>query len=264
MTDRVIIQSETPPEDPKHVEEMLRVAEGLEKPVSTEERPGWLPEKFKSVEDMAKAYQELEKKLGAPKDVPAAEAPKTPENPLDAKNPLEIKPEDAKTTVENAGLDFDALEAEYMAEGTLSEASYERLEKAGIPRPIVDSYVAGIQAQARTLELEAYSAVGGEAQYQAMASWAASNLTQAEKDAFNAATAGTKEQLMFAVQGLHAKYTAANGREPALLNAPNGVASGPIFRSVEEMTSAMSDPRYHNDPAYRNDVQERLMRSNIL
>lgn len=259
MVDRVIIQSETPPEDPKHVEEMLRVAEGLEKPADApEDRPGWLPEKFKSVEDMAKAYQELEKKLGAPKDAPAAEAPKTPENPL------EIKPEDAKETVENAGLDFDALEAEYMAKGTLSEASYERLEKAGIPRPIVDSYVAGIQAQARTLELEAYSAVGGEAQYKAMASWAASNLTQAEKDAFNAATAGTKEQLMFAIQGLHAKYTAANGREPALLNAPNGVASGPIFRSVAEMTTAMSDPRYQNDPAYRNDVQERLMRSNIL
>ena len=30
------------------------------------ERPEWLPEKFKSAEDMANAYSELEKKLGQP------------------------------------------------------------------------------------------------------------------------------------------------------------------------------------------------------
>lgn len=32
---------------------------------STEERPDWLPEKFKTGEDLGKSYQELEKKLGA-------------------------------------------------------------------------------------------------------------------------------------------------------------------------------------------------------
>lgn len=31
------------------------------------ERPGWLPEKFKSAEDLAKSYTELEKRLGQPK-----------------------------------------------------------------------------------------------------------------------------------------------------------------------------------------------------
>ena len=32
------------------------------------DRPEWLPEKFKSAEDMAQAYSELEKKLGQPKE----------------------------------------------------------------------------------------------------------------------------------------------------------------------------------------------------
>ena len=32
----------------------------------TETRPDWLPEKFKSAEDLAKAYSELEKKQSAP------------------------------------------------------------------------------------------------------------------------------------------------------------------------------------------------------
>ena len=31
----------------------------------TQERPEWLPEKFKSAEDMANAYAELEKRMGA-------------------------------------------------------------------------------------------------------------------------------------------------------------------------------------------------------
>ena len=33
--------------------------------LKSEERPDWLPEKFKNAEDMAKAYGELESKLGS-------------------------------------------------------------------------------------------------------------------------------------------------------------------------------------------------------
>ena len=40
-----------------------------ELPQEENDRPQWLPEKFKSAEDMAQAYSELEKKLGqAPKE----------------------------------------------------------------------------------------------------------------------------------------------------------------------------------------------------
>ena len=44
-------------------------AETEELPQEQSDRPEWLPEKFKSPEDMSKAYAELEKKLGqAPKE----------------------------------------------------------------------------------------------------------------------------------------------------------------------------------------------------
>ena len=36
-----------------------------------------------------------------------------------------------------------------------------------------------------------------------------------------------------------------------------------VFRSQAEVVQAMSDPRYDNDPAYRNDVFEKLGRSNV-
>ena len=50
--------TELPPQE----ERDFVVAEDLE--TKTEERPEWLPEKYKSGEDLAKAYKELESKLG--------------------------------------------------------------------------------------------------------------------------------------------------------------------------------------------------------
>ena len=52
-------------------------------PQQTTERPAWLPEKFKSAEDLAKAYSELETKLGAKptEDGKPLEVPKPTEKP---------------------------------------------------------------------------------------------------------------------------------------------------------------------------------------
>ena len=38
---------------------------------------------------------------------------------------------------------------------------------------------------------------------------------------------------------------------------------GDVFRSQAELVRAMSDPRYENDPAYRQDIVEKLDRSDI-
>ena len=43
--------------------------------------------------------------------------------------------------------------------------------------------------------------------------------------------------------------------------APNN--SGDVFRSQQELVAAMNDPRYDRDPAYRQDVIEKLDRSNL-
>ena len=60
------------------------IAEGNENRVEldtdakpTESRPEWLPEKFKSAEDLAKAYSELEKKQSAPTEEAPTESAAT-------------------------------------------------------------------------------------------------------------------------------------------------------------------------------------------
>lgn len=60
------------------------------------------------------------------------------------------------------------------------------------------------------------------------------------------------------------RYTTSEGNEPRLVK---GVATGDataVFRSTAELVSAMKDPKYKNDPAYRQDVIDKLGRSSIF
>ena len=88
-------------------------------PVLKTERPEGLPEKFNSVEDMAKSYQELESKLGQPKAEESTAEPKADENNLEI----------AEKATQAAGLDMGALNAEYAENGELAQESYDALEK---------------------------------------------------------------------------------------------------------------------------------------
>ena len=209
------------------------------------DRPQWLPEKFKSAEDMARAYQELEKKLSAP----SKQEPTPP-----AKADDKAAPADAPN-----GVDFGALAAEYETNGTLSEDSYKAMEAAGIPKNIVDTYVQGIQAMQYQRQQEGYKLVGGEEGYSKMTAWAKANMSPAEIEAFNNGVSGTLEQMQFAIKGLHARYESAVGKTPALLNgsASSNTSSGG-FASQAEIIAAMSDVRYEKDSAYRKQVEARV------
>ena len=58
---RVEINEKAPNEIEPESEE---ATESIPEEQTQEDRPEWLPEKFKSPEDMAQAYSELEKKMG--------------------------------------------------------------------------------------------------------------------------------------------------------------------------------------------------------
>ena len=58
-------------------------------------------------------------------------------------------------------------------------------------------------------------------------------------------------------------YDAANGYEGRMLTGKAAETRGDVFRSQAQLVKAMSDPRYDNDPAYRQDVVEKLNRSDI-
>lgn len=220
------------------------------------ERPEWLPEKFNSPEDMAKAYSELESKLGQDK---------AEDQPAGKEGPQAASEDEARQQLQSQDIDYDALGQEFSENGELSVDSYKRLEDAGIPKDMVDAYIEGQQAIADSVTREAHGIVGGEDAYKSMHDWAASSLSAAEIEAFNKATMGSREEIMQAVRSMHARYVEANGNDSGkLINTNNGGDGGDVYGSWDEVMKDMQDPRYKaGDSAFHKAVQSKLSRSNI-
>lgn len=213
--------------------------------------------KYKTVEAMEQGYKELEKKLGQ-KATPPAEP--TKETPPAKQDPLKITstPEQA---VAAAGLDFEAFNKEFQETGELTAESYAKLEKAGIPKVMVDSYIAGQQAVLETVQARVFGYAGGQENYQAMLEWAASNLDKADIEAFNAAVARGPADQKFAVDALYTRYKGAVGSNPNLLKGGGAAPDAVGYASRAEMVADMKDPRYQNDPAYRAKVQAKIAKT---
>ena len=229
-----------------------------EKPVEenvTQSKPEGLPEKFNSVEDLAKSYSELEKKLGDNTEAPKEEAPKT-----ETKNDLDI----AEKAVENAGLNMETLSSEYAEKGELDAKSYDALEKAGIPKNYVDQFIEGQKAIADQQSKSIKDMVGGADAYSDMSNWAADNMSEEEKTAYNTAVNSNDiETAKLAVVGLKAKFEKANGNEPNLVEGKGTITGQDGYNSWAEVTAAMGDDRYQKDPAYQAMVQEKLSKSEL-
>ena len=116
------------------------------------------------------------------------------------------------------------------------------------------------EAQANQL----FKMVGGEKAYQSMINWAGQNLSQEEIGMYdNVMASGNPNAIFFAVQALSNKYSDAVGSDGQLLTGRGANEQNVAFRSQQELVNAMSDPRYDNDPAYRQDVMRKLENSDL-
>ena len=110
---------------------------------------------------------------------------------------------------------------------------------------------------------QVYNSAGGEAEYNRITSWAADNLDEAKLDAFNSLIdKGEALAIQIAVAGLKSEYEAQEGYEGRMLSG-KAARTTDAFRSQAEVVAAMSDPRYDRDEAYRQDVYDKLERSNV-
>ena len=213
-----------------------------------EVRPNWLPEKFKSAEELAKAYGELEKKMSAPQQ---------------EEQPTESVEEN--TTPEEVQ-QLDKYYDEFIEKNELSEKSYEELDALGLPKDLVDGYIAGQKALADNDVSEVQKVVGGQDNYAQLLDWSSKNLSQSEKDAFNnTIDNGSTEQVKMAVQGLMGRAgMSADNQQQDLFEGSVDNTNTDVFGSVAQVTDAMNDPRYQKDPAYRKEVEEKLARSSVI
>jgi hypothetical protein len=222
--------------------------------------PEFIPEKFRNADDpvqaLAQAYAELERKQGGQQQHQQDPQPSAQE---------------VRDQLQAANLSFDEFQTELIQNGQLSPESYEKLAKSGYPKDMVDTYIAGQRALADQQRSEVLSVIGqgaeAESRFTDMADWAKKNLPQADIAAYNAAMdSGDVGQMKLAMQGLFARYSAANGIEPNLVGGAGTAASSgsDVYASVQELVRDMQNPLYKKDPAFRAKVDKKLEQSNIF
>ena len=263
MAETLNTYKETAPTEEQKNHEQAMLEKVAQSEQAGQERPDWLPEKFTSVEDMAKAYGELEKKLGSTTET--ENKTETPEEKQETPEVDTASASEVADVLDKAGVDFDTLQNEFNENGGLNEDSYKKLEEAGFPKSLVDTWIAGQQALATDIHEQIFGTVGGEENYNQMIEWAGDNLPPSDIDAFNKAVdSGDINMINFAVNGLTARYRSEVGTEPRLLQGETNGTSGGSYQSAAELTAAMRDPRYQSDPAYRRSVSDKLSRSNVF
>ena len=210
------------------------------------ERPEWLPEKFNSPEDMAKAYSELEAKQSGKQ---------TEES--DTKQDLSIP--------ELSEKDMNYYSQRFAENGQLDEDDYAGLEKLGVSKDMVNAYIQGQVAMQQQYTQTVYNEVGGQESYQAMTEWASNNLTPEEIAVYDkAVNSGDTTTTMSAVKGLQARYQLENGTQPNLMQGKTTGTGVQAYESLDQMKREMQDPRYASDPAFRESVQRKLAVSDIF
>jgi hypothetical protein len=163
--------------------------------------------KFKSPDDLLKAYQELERKLG---------------------NRSEVQEQDVSDD-DVEGQDQEPVVLSQEEESTIMES------------------------------------IGGQESFESVQAWARENLDGAELEAYNReVNSGDYYRARNALQSLYFAFKENAGYEPDLIGGKLSANSSDVFRSSQEVMAAMNDPRYLQDSAYTQDVQDKLLRSDVL
>ena len=211
----------------------------------------------------------------SPKVDEKEDAPKEPEKEPDPKEQDDVKKageasrNEADKVLTEKGLNMAEFEQEYTVNGRLSEESLAKLEKAGIPRTMVQAYIDGQNALVTHFVNEVQAIAGGEQGYQDVVNWAKENLSEEEKNAYDKVMcSGDKELIKLAVAGLVAQYREVEGVEPEIHIHGRASASRSSrvtgYKNVSEMKAAMRDPRYGKDPDYTREVEMKTMKASFM
>tara|TARA_E500000305_G_scaffold109593_1_gene115042 strand:- start:42 stop:860 length:819 start_codon:yes stop_codon:yes gene_type:complete len=260
-TDTVSTEDNLTPEE----QDSLQVGEQMQV-----EQEQLLAGKYKNAEDLEKAYVELQKKLGETGDETSETTGDT--EPTNSEENTE-ETEEVKEDSPAVSLINEASAEYYANDNKLSPETIEKFSQMS-SQDLVNAYIelqqANPQPQTEAVDVSQadintiQNSVGGQAEYSKLTQWAADNLDEQKVSAFDSLIeTGNVQAIQLAVAGLKTEYENANGYEGRMLSGKAPKASGDVFRSQAQLVEAMSDPRYDNDPAYRQDVIAKLDRSDL-
>ena len=279
--------NDTPQQEGLTAEEQdsLQVGEEM-----AEQQGELLAGKYKNAEELEQAYVELQKKLGDKDGLQEErrnEAQEVEEESTEESEEPELYKEDGSVNYESVNRDYGETLGNLFKEknvdpysiakhfyennGQITEEMHNQLTGAGIAKEAVDAYLAGrardmgMNSDVNQSDIDSiYKSVGGEKQYQNLMSWAADNLSQDSINSFdNLVNTGDRNSIQLAVNGLLAQYQNDAGYEGRMLQGKPAKTNTDVYQSQAQLVAAMSDPRYDNDPAYRQAVVAKLDRSDL-
>tara|TARA_R100000951_G_scaffold114436_2_gene118744 strand:+ start:477 stop:1235 length:759 start_codon:yes stop_codon:yes gene_type:complete len=229
-------------------QESLQIGEEMEQQQET-----MLAGKYKNAEELEAAYIELQKKLGTPNTNEPTEESETEE------------PEEPEEQSTDSSL-FERLWEE--SKGEYSEQTLKELSESK-PEDLAKLYLDYRSTQDKPTITESdatnlKNAIGGEENYTNMMQWASENLNETEIGMYDSVMdSGNRNAAFFAMQALSYRYNDSVGVEGNLLQGKASSNTTKGFKSQAEVVTAMQDPRYDRDPAYRQEVMAKLESSNV-
>tara|TARA_Y100001963_G_scaffold88361_1_gene122077 strand:+ start:2173 stop:3009 length:837 start_codon:yes stop_codon:yes gene_type:complete len=250
-------------------QESLKVGEEL-----TSQQDQLLAGKYEDAQQLEKAYIELQKKLGENGQEEKTGEPEA-ETEVDAEKADTEETEKDTELSPAAELITSASDEYYSNDGKLSPETVEKFSSMS-SKELVEAYLqvqsnlpqggledSGDISDSTVNEVKNFA--GGEQSYQDMVNWASDNLDSKSIQAFDSIiNTGSVDAIKLAVSGLKSQYQNAVGYEGTMLSGKAPKTNKDVYRSQQELVAAMSDRRYDKDPAYRQDVIERLSRSDNL
>ena len=229
-------------------QDSLKVGEQMQ-----EAQDNLLAGKYKNAEELEKGYLELQQKLSNQEEEPAEEEEQGEEGEVEG------------TILDQLWDEATSESGEYSQE-TLDELNNMKVEELAQLHLEYRNSVQNQEPEGRDFSeadiKELKGVVGGEANYANMIDWAQKSLNEQEVNMFDAVMAkGDPLAAFFAVRSLAYAYNDAVGYDGNVVQGKAPKQNTDQFRSQQELITAMSDPRYENDPAYRQDVMDKLTRS---
>lgn len=232
--------------------------------------------KFKTPEDLAQAYAQLEKKLGQPAKADPGDSSSA--TGYTTEQAVEVYGQGAVDDLAGKGIDLADLM--WKADnGQDISSSYDDLAAAfNVPRQVVENYVskagnpksqasAGL-GEADAAELKAM--VGGDQGFAELSQWAANNLDPQELADYNAVVdSGNKDAIRWALKAMQSRATGQT-TEPKLIGSGRAPDQGNTFESKQQVLDAMNKRNdkgqklYEVDEAYREKFIATLARSDVF
>lgn len=240
--------------------------------------------KFKSPQELAKAYAELQRKMGQqsskPQDAPAEEAQEAADDVegYSADQAVQVYGKEAVETLAGKGIDLADLMWKADSGEDISSHYDTLAETFNVPRTVVENYVSkaqGAESGAGLTESDAQQIldqVGGQEQFDRLSGWAKANMSQEELASYNAVVdSGNKEAISWALRAMQARQKAPEAVvEPQLYGGGAPSDTTVRFESQQQVLDAMNKRNdrgqrlYDIDEAYRNKVQMILAVSDVF